>query len=169
MTASRLGECQHCERDGVPAYDYTGRIVDPELAANVELAREDDAIFAACADCIHGGNVRKRPYELERMRPIANRFAPDANAALDSYHLIPHIPLMMQSEDWPMCCNDWCEFTGNPPDLNVSVRVPVENEFWDRGPSEFDSGFELQPESLREICLFRCLTCSKTYFIWQPT
>lgn len=169
MEESDLGECQHCESPGIPSYNYRGEIIDPTLAANSELASKDNGIFAACAPCIHGGNLRKDEYELGRVRPIIDSFASDRIAAVRSYHLIPHIPLMMQDEDWPMCCGDWCEFIGNPPDYEASVRVPFEYQFWDHRPVNRKRDYELRPESLREVCLFRCLSCPRTYFIWQPT
>ena len=169
LKESGLGECQHCERVGVPSFNYRGIIIDPQLAANTELASQDNDIFAACSDCIHGGNIRKDDYEVGQIQGIINSFASDKEAAVRSYHLIPRIPLMMQNEDWPLCCNDWCEFIGNPADYEASVRVPNENKFWDHGPSNHSFDFELRPESLREVCLFRCVSCPKTYFIWQPT
>lgn len=169
LEESDLGECQHCERPSIPSYAYRGEIINPQLAANVELASEDNEIFAACADCIHAGNLRKDDYELSQIQGIVNSFATDRELAIRNYYLIPHIPLMMQREDWPMCCGDWCEFIGNPPDDNASVRVPFEYEYWKTRPMKQAFDHELRPESLREVCLFRCLSCPKTYFIWQPT
>jgi hypothetical protein len=169
LNESGLGECQHCERPTIPAYKYNGLIVDLSRAANPALAAEDNVIFAACADCIHGGNLRKDDYELRQIQPIIVAFANDSESAVRNYHLIPHVPLMMQREDWPMCCGDWCEFIGNPPDYDASVRVPSEYQFWNRQPVNRAFGFDLRPESLREVCLYRCLTCPKKYFIWQPT
>src|SRR5689334_13176110 len=93
---SDLGECQHCERPTVPSYKYHGEIIDPGLAANPALAAEEREIFAACADCILGGNLRKDDYELKQIRPIIAAFAKDGESAIRRYHQIPHIPLMMQ-------------------------------------------------------------------------
>jgi hypothetical protein len=169
LRVSELGDCQFCERPGVPSYKYTGIIVHPSQAANAALAAEEPELFAACADCIHAGHVRKDDYEISRILDVLNAFATDQARAVSDYHLTPHIPLMMQDEDWPFCCNDWCEFIGNPADDEASVRVPANFTYWDHRPTPCQWDFELRPESLREVCLFRCLSCPKTYFIWQPT
>ncbi|MGC4006398.1 MAG: CbrC family protein [Pirellulales bacterium] len=169
LVESDLGVCQHCARQGFAAYDYHGEIVDSHAAANVALALVEKEIYAACAPCIHDGNIRKRDYELERIRPIVDEFARDKTVAIRDYHRIPHIPLMMQDADWPMCCGDWCEFLGNPPDFETSLSVPFHFRFWDHSPAEYLATQSLVPESLREVCLFRCLACTNSYFIWQPT
>jgi hypothetical protein len=161
LAQSNLGSCQHCERTEFSSYDYCGEIINPRLAANVELATTDNKIFAACAACIHGGNIRKTDFELGRVQPIIDSFALDKVSAARNYHLIPHIPLMMQDQDWPMCCGDWCEYVGNPKDDEESVRVPSQFQFWDHRPSNETVDDELRPESLREVCLFRCLSCAR--------
>ncbi|MCC9656698.1 CbrC family protein [Rhodopirellula halodulae] len=169
LEPSELGECQCCERAAAVSYNYRGEIVDPSAAANSKLAEEEPEIYAACAGCINAGLVRKSEYEIADIQKLINRFASDKQDAVKQYHRIPHIPLMMQGEDWPLCCGDWCEFIGVPTDYNESVRVVSQHQFWDRRPVEPHWDFELKPESLREICIFRCLSCRKTYFIWQPT
>jgi hypothetical protein len=169
LTPSDLGDCQLCERIGVTSYSFTGVITDPSRAANPQLAQEDPHVFALCAACILGGNVRKHDSEIAEIRRIVNAFAVDRAAAIANYHTLPHIPLMMQHRDWPMCCGDWCEFYGNPADYRESVEVPSLHQFWDYRPHKWDRDFELKPESLREVCVFRCLTCNRSYFIWQPT
>lgn len=169
LESSGLGEYQCCERAGVVSYNYRGEIAAPSAAANPQLADEEPEIFAACADCINAGLVRKSDYEIGEIQTLINAYASDKQNAAQQYHRIPHIPLMMQREDWPLCCGDWCEFVGVPADYDESVRVPSQNQFWDRRPIEPHWDFELKPESLREIRLFKCLLCDKTYFVWQPT
>ena len=164
-----LGEdapCQRCQRDDAVAYDDTGRIIAPTRAADVELAMQDDDIFAAC---IQGGNLTKNASEIDEVRPVINRFAADPKAALAAFSETPHIPLLMRDSDWPICCGDLCEFRGNPASYDVSVLVPVRCQFWDRQPAAWRYDYELQPESLRQVCLFRCQGCEMTYFVWQPT
>lgn len=161
--------CQHCQRDDVVVYDYIGRIIDPTRAADVALATDDNEIFAACADCILGGNLQKNASEIDDVRRVVNRFAADPKAALAAFSETPHIPLMMQDSDWPICCGELCEFRGNPANYDESVLVPARNQFWDRQPTDWQSDFDLRPEALREVCLFKCQSCEKTYFIWQST
>ncbi|MCA9068781.1 MAG: hypothetical protein KDA84_07655 [Planctomycetaceae bacterium] len=162
-------ECHHCERDDVPIYDFRGVIVDPSLAKNPQLAIEEPEVSELCADCVLSGNIIKDPYEISRIQGIVNTYARDKDAAIANYHTIPHIPLMMQDEDWPMCCGDWCEFQGCPPDYAASVQVPSLHRYWDRRPKNPHWDFELKPESLREVNIFRCFQCKTSYFIWQPT
>lgn len=169
LESSELGDCQCCERASVVSYAYRGEIVDPSAAANPQLAEEDPAIHAACADCINDGLVRKDDYEISEIQSVINAFANNKEKVIDQYHQIPHIPLMMQREDWPMCCGDWCEFTGVPADYDESVKVPAQHQFWERRPVDPHWDFELRPESLCEVCIFQCLSCDKSYFIWQPT
>ncbi len=106
LEPSELGECQHCERSDYKSFDYRGEIIDPSLAANPSLASEDPEIHAACAKCIQGGNLRKSQHEIREIQTVIDGFADDSVDAIRSYHTIPHIPLMMQREDWPICCND---------------------------------------------------------------
>lgn len=112
LKPSGLGDCQCCERAGVVSYDYRGKIVDPAAAANPKLAEEEPEIHAACADCISGGLVQKDDSAIGELKGIINAFAGDKATATQQYHRIPNIPLMMQHDDWPMCCGDWCEFVG---------------------------------------------------------
>jgi hypothetical protein len=108
-------------------------------------------------------------FEIDELAPVIWRFGAERDLAISNYHQIPHIPLMMQHADWPVCCNDWCEFTGNPTDYDASVQVPSSHQFWELGPARLGFDFELQPESLSEVCIFRCFKCERSYFIWQPT
>lgn len=169
LEESGLGDCQHCRRRGVPSYRYNGLIINPQLAANTEQAIKDNEIYAACANCINGGNLRKGDFRMYEIQPIINSFAIDKEAAARNYHLIPQIPCMLQRDDWPMCCGDWCEFIGNPEDDEASVCVPSQYQLWDERPVNWRFDDELLPEDLFEVSLFRCLTCPKKYFIWQST
>ena len=162
-------QCHHCERVDVPIYNFRGSIVNPELAKDQQLAIDEPEVSELCSACILGGNVQKDDYEISRIRGIVDSGSRDPETAIASYQTIPHIPLMMQDEDWPMCCNDWCEFVGIPADYDASVLVPSQHRYWNHGPQNWDADFELRPESLREVCLFHCLSCDESYFIWQPT
>lgn len=162
-------ECHHCGRKDVPIYSYTGTIVDPTRAADPDLAREEPEVSELCADCILGGNVRKYDSAVREIMRTVNAFAADPRQALEEYHRTPDIPLFLQREDWPMCCGQWCEFTGVPKDYEDSRQVPARHSFWDRGPREWTYGDGLMPESLREVSLFRCLICPQLWFTWQCT
>jgi uncharacterized protein CbrC (UPF0167 family) len=169
LESSELDDCQCCERAGVASYDYRGEMADPSTVANPQLAEEEPKIHAACAHCINGGFVRKDEYEIGEIQSIISTFTSEKEKVAQQYHRTPNIPLMMQREDWPMCCGDWCEYIGAPADYDESVQVPACHQFWNRRPVEPHWDLELKPESLRDVCIFRCHSCDKTYFIWQPT
>ena len=59
--------------------------------------------------------MRKSDYEISEIQKLINAHASDKHNAVQQYNRIPHVPLMMQREDWPLCCGDWCEFVGFPP------------------------------------------------------
>ena len=166
---SDLGECQCCERTDVPSYDYRGEILEPALAANPELAMSEPEIHAACDKCILSGAVKKSAHEISEVQKLIDEISRNNPNALEQYHQIPHIPLMMQREDWPHCCDAWCEYTGVPSNQQESVAVPATYQFWNRQPANPHWDFELRPESLNEVCLFQCTSCDKLFFIWQPT
>ena len=159
--------CHFCESETFPVYSYFGTILHPEYAANPELARDEPEISELCAECILGGHV-ERDINPE-IEDTINRFAKDRNEALKSYHKIPNIPFFLQYADWPMCCGDWCEFAGVPISNEESINIPNFWNYWERGPKAWKADYELIPESLHEISLFKCLECEKKYFTWQFT
>ncbi|MFO0799099.1 MAG: hypothetical protein U0804_16650 [Gemmataceae bacterium] len=161
--------CHHCERSDVPVYGFDGEIVNPDLAKNPALAADEPQVSELCASCILGGNVRKSAYRIREITPIVTRWAADPVRAIEEYHRTPDIPLLMQRYDWPMCCGGWCEFVGTPDTRDVSRQVPHGFRYWERGPVEWHFRYELLPESLREVSLFRCALCGGGWFVWQPT
>jgi hypothetical protein len=113
----------------LPIYRYSGEIIDPSLAADPVLAAEAPDIGECCADCIVGGNLRKANYRVRDARRMIARFASGEVRQLEEYHRLPEIPLFLQRDDWPICCGDWCEFTGIPTDYEESRKVPAEYEY----------------------------------------
>lgn len=159
--------CHFCESDDVPIYEYNGVILHPDHAANPELAREEPEVSELCAKCILGGHIEK---EIEpSIQATLNRFATDKQAALAAFQRTPDIPLFLQFQDWPMCCGQWCEFIGIPASYEESTAIPNQYRYWEREPRAWLADYDLMPESLREISLFRCLLCAKQFFTWQFT
>ncbi len=90
----------------------------------------------------------------------------------DELRRTPHIPLFLQGEDWPYCCGDFMEYIGTPSSYDESIRVAREMDHWDHGPRSFSAVYgemALEPESLEEVCIFRCFDCSSKVFTWQAT
>ncbi len=148
-------------------FNFDGEIIDPDLAANPQLARDEPEVSELCAECILGGNIRK-DFTPEIQNTI-NRFAADHDTALAAFGRTPNIPLFIQYIDWPMCCGDWAEFIGTPENADESETVPQRFHYWERGPRDWTSDHALRPESLREVSLFRCTTCDRQLFAWQFT
>lgn len=161
--------CHFCESSRDPIYSYNGLIVAPDLAANPELAHEEPEISELCARCIVSGHVQKDVENLPIIRQIIDRFAGDKQLALKSFHRTPDIPLCFGDQDWPICCRDWCEFVGVPSTHSEAKTVPRDYRFWLHEPVDWMADYDLKPESLREVNLFRCVRCSKQYFFWYPS
>jgi hypothetical protein len=163
------GQCHHCGRTASPLFYYSGTIVDPDLSSDPALAREEPDVCEACGPCIVGGNLCKNDHVIGIATRLLRRFGADIPSMLDALNRTPKSPLFLQDFDWPVCCGEWCEFTGYPRTYEESVQVPSTRTLWRRGPAEWDYGFDLQPETLDEVSLFRCLHCSRPYFVWQCT
>ncbi len=163
------GECHHCGRVVSPLFYYSGEIVDPNLSSDPRLAREEPRVCEACGPCILGGNLRRDDYTVGIATRKLRQFGADVPRMLDALHRMPNAPLFLQGFDWPVCCGEWCEFTGCPQTYEESAQVPAERTLWRRGPAEWDYGFDLQPETLDEVSFFRCLHCAHLYFVWQCT
>lgn len=160
--------CQQCERPERPVFGYTGTIVDPHLAANVELAQEEPEVFYLCADCIQGGNVvRSNQRDVEQ---TVQRLATDPARAWQAFNWLPGIPLFLQGcFDWPFCCDTWCEFTGSPVDFQQLLATQQSQQYWEKGLGKTPRKFDTQgaPESLREVSLFACSCCLACYYTDQ--
>ena len=160
--------CQQCERPQVPAYRYTGEIIDPRKAADTQLAEEEPEVHYLCADCIHGGNVQRT--DTWAVEHTIQRFAADPQKAWREFHLLPDAPLFLLGKlDWPFCCNTWYEFVACPTSLQELFAVQQSHQYWENGPAakprDFHSGGP--PESLREISLFACASCTNRYYTDQ--
>lgn len=159
--------CHFCESDESPIYNYNGVILNPDQAANPDLAKGAPEISELCAKCILGENVEKDI--APRIQKTINRFANDKQASLQEFHRTPDIPLFFHYQDWPMCCGQWCEFVGVPTSYEESKGVPQSWNYWEHEPRAWEADYELMPESLREISLFRCISCERPHFTWQCT
>ena len=90
----------------------------------------------------------------------------------DEFRRTPTFPLFLQGEDWPFCCGDFAEFQGTPKTYEESIRIGREWALWDRKFTTYEDLFgdmTLEPESLREVSLFRCPRCEKEIYTWQCT
>lgn len=160
--------CHHCERDDRPIFEYSGRIVDPKLAADPALAEEEPEVSELCADCILGGNVVRDMDD--RLRALVDKLS-DSRRLWREFQQLPEIPLFLQGFDWPLCCGDWCELVGCADNHRSLVERHEQSRAWDRGPTSYRRDFRSDgaPESLREISFFRCHHCRRETHIDQFT
>jgi len=46
---------------------------------------------------------------------------------------IPAIPPSLQTWEWPLCCDDWCEFTGSPENIGELLDMVRTHSAWSDG------------------------------------
>lgn len=155
----------------------------------IEVAIDDDEWDASsdcteelCADCIRRLPLRKfSPRNGERVvQQMINLHHPKGTLSgerrinklvsiCDEHRRTPTFPLFIQGEDWPYCCGDFCEYVGAPESYEESIRIGREMDSWEGDFEKLYGDMALEPEDLSEVCIFRCLTCSKKMFTWQAT
>lgn len=170
LCVSELGPCQHCARPDVPAYNFWGEVIDPNLAADVELAIEEPELNCLCADCINGGNIRRT--DTWAVEDTVSRFAGDEAMVWREFNKLPDIPLFIQGKlDWPLCCGGWTEFIGAPSTLAELLALQKTHQYWKAGPSNTPRDFvrDGPPESLYEVSAFACPACNSRYYTDQFT
>lgn len=164
------GVCHLCEFRQEAVYPYYGEIIDPELARNPELARQEPEVSELCAGCINGGNVKRT--DAWTVSEVVSRFSSEPARAWLGFNKLPNIPLFIQGVfDWPMCCGDWCEFVGSPSSLVELQAAQRSRQYWAKGPSAEPRDFvkDGPPESFQEVSMFACKHCASGYYTDQFT
>ena len=169
LTPCGGSQCHHCECSGVPIYSYGGYIVDPTLAKNPQLAREEPDVYELCAECIVGGNVRKHESSMREIVRTIQAFATDRQRATEEYHGTPDLPLF-QGKVWPMCCGDFAEYVGEypPPGTGFGSYQP-----W-QPMNDLVARFRLEDfypldklAVMHTMALFHCPRCPRKYWVFQ--
>lgn len=168
-------ECPACHRH-LPLFPIEAAI------DNDEWTVEADCPEALCAECIRRMRLRQfAPRDGEAtVQQIINASFPKGTLSgerrinklvsiCDEFRRTPTLPLFLQDEDWPWCCGDFCEYLGVPASYEESIRIGREMQLWGGDYRQRYGEMTLEPESLSEVCLFRCLTCDKRVFTWQMT
>ena len=168
-------ECRLCQRH-VPLYPIEAAIEDDEWSVRAHC------VHKLCVDCIRRLPLRRFvPRNGERIvQEMINEHYPKGTLSgeqrinklvsiCDEYRRTPTFPLFLQGEDWPWCCGNFCEYLGVPGSYEESIRIGREMECWEGNFQELYGEMTLEPESLNEVCIFRCLTCGKQVFTWQMT
>ena len=149
---------------------------------NDEWSYSSDECEALCAGCIRRLPLRRFAWRdsERRISQIVNEHHPKGTlngaqrqsklvSICDEYRRSPEFPLFLQNEDWPYCCGNFCEYLGVPESYEQSIQIGREMQCWEGDFTELYGDMTLEPESLNEVCLFRCLTCDARMFTWQCT
>ena len=153
--------CDLCGDGESPCYRYCA--ADESSNQYMEIG--------ACAACISGGKARKHRREIEEILKVLEKHSSSPAKLLDAYCRTPDFFRINGSSDWPVCCDDLCEYVGHPPSMEAARLVPSEYQEWQWGPigTEYCAPYELLAELVEEVLLFECLTCGKKYFISNNT
>ncbi len=168
-------ECHVCNKTNTDLYQYQGKV-------QLENGEIDDDIYAVCADCILTKNLN-HICDFEYIRTIENYFATTGltieeqqlrkRLLIGKYQKTPDIPIFMQYEDRPLCCNDITEFVGHPIDKNELYKMTENVIYWEKQIKEKSKSYDFRkfgdPESFRDVASFKCSHCDKQYFTFQFT
>ena len=168
-------ECPCCHRHGA-LFPIEAAIDDDEWSVAADCPEE------ICSDCIRRLPLRKfSPRTGEKVvQELINAYYAKGTLSgeqrinrlvsiCDEYRRTPMYPLFLQNEDWPWCCGDFCEYLGVPESYEESIRIGHEMQMWRGDYKQKYGDMTLEPESLNEVCIFRCLKCGKQVFTWQMT
>jgi len=162
-------QCHHCERTDAPIYSYIGHIVDPTLAKNPDLARQEPDVYELCADCILGGNVRKDEGAMREIMPTIEAFAADRLRMVEAYHRTPRLAFF-QGDTWPMCCGEFAEYVGDYPTAGTAFGDYKQWQPMNSLMAQFrlEDFYPLEKlQVMHTMALFRCLHCAKRYWAFQ--
>lgn len=167
-------ECHVCGRTDVDLYQYQGEY-QPE---NGEI---DEDIYAAFAECILTkklSHISASEYietvkdYLSNARISAEERLQLEEKLIEKYQKTPDVPVFLQYDDRPLCCDDITEFTGYPKNEEELFEKTKNSVYWER--KEFDSNkYDFKksgsPESLSDVATFKCSRCGRNFFTFQFT
>jgi hypothetical protein len=163
---SYYSQCQVCESPGVPVYPCQGRLIRED-----GTTERDHDVYVACEKCLKARRIEHiDEYYLNEF--IASR-VDDAAVALDLMRQTPRCPNFVQDSDWPICCRQLTEYTGEPT-LDEAQELDCSGQYWSQGPETFDTPVVgLVPKErlsvLGGVSAFRCQVCGKKFWIFQFT
>jgi hypothetical protein len=169
-----------CDVCGVnhPAYPVFGK-------ARVKQSRKEQAVDAACESCLKAGRVAqvKGPEAEEALRRYLRQYHKRAKKAvidartaalLNDLTTMPcHLPPFRQRFDWPCCCGELTEYQGCPAKDTRLMEVP-DCLHWEGGAADDVGGINFtgwaeETDVPHDTGVFRCLSCQRQYFVFQPT
>ena len=171
-------ECHVCDRKDTDLYAYQGTVYDE----NGNALDDSYDSYAVCADCILAGRVT-HTCDFVYIKTI-DRYLESSGLAtekkplmrtclIDKYQRTPDIPIFMQYEDRPLCCNDITEFIGYPVNDKEFSEISEQYTYWEKEVKSEYEGYDFRkygsPESYRNVAVFKCRCCGKFYYTFQST
>lgn len=168
-------ECHVCHRTDIALYPYQGK-------CRFENGETDDDIYVACRDCILTENL-SHSCDFEYIRTIEHYIVRSGlpveeqelqkKVLIEKYQRTPAVPVFMQYEDRPLCCNDITEFTGHPADQEELYTMTANARYWEKEvkgiKEQYDFRKQGNPESFRDVASFKCRHCDQQYITFQFT
>lgn len=161
-------ECQHCGKSDVTVYDFQGEIINPELSAAPEIAKEEPEIYYACKTCIESGNLIPDDFhedEIKRASPTS------LHSVIESkeFRCKPYV-MFLQGPQWPYCCDDMTEYLGEVPNKGDNYSQykcwePMSPAVSNHQLADFYPLDKL--EVLYSMNLFKCQHCQTKYWNFQ--
>ena len=156
-------DCQVCGAIA-PVYVCQGRAVPgPGESA------EERLVYVACADCIRGGRVEQDVQH--QIEAGARRHAVRPEEAFALLRRTPPLAHFIQRFDWPFCCGEPAELTGEPtPD--EAAELDRNGRYWEGGPATARTpAVDLVPSDrlavMGGVSAFRCRTCGTFSWTFQ--
>ncbi|MCA8913268.1 MAG: CbrC family protein [Planctomycetes bacterium] len=164
-------ECHVC--------DAVGTVYPMRATVRLGDGQTED-ISAVCESCLNTGiNIE---YEFNFKENVLKYFKRDSSnedpktLMLQALERLAHNPRpakCVQGFDWPLCCNDFCEFLGSPANAEAYEAFRIDARFWVGGPAgkHLSRNFLVEgpPELWTEVSFFRCSHCGKKHYIDQYT
>ncbi len=168
-------ECHVCGKTHIDLYPYQGKLT-------FENGKVDDDIYAACAGCLLT-KALSHNCDFEYIKTI-DKYLATSNLnteqqqirkiqLIEKYQKTPDIPLFMQYQDRPLCCNDITEFSGHPVNKEELYKMTENTIYWEKEIKEKSELYDFRkvgnPESLNDVSSFKCLHCNRQFFTFQFT
>lgn len=166
--------CPACEKPAQVLYPASGELIGCG-------ERDGQTCHEVCAACLKAGRVEHvsewrtddiiRAYVQTQVKPAARRRKVEA-ALKAELRSTPRFARFAQGDDWPLCCERVTEFRGSPRSLRALIRLSRSATYWEQrvvAPCPYDFETDGEPESLREVSIFKCAQCATEHWVFQFT
>ncbi len=132
---------------------------------------EERLVYVACAECIRGGRVAQDVQH--QIEAVARRHATRPEETVALLRRTPPLAHFIQRFDWPFCCGEPSELTGDPT-LDEAAELDRGGRYWEGGPATARTpAADLVPSDrlavMGGVSAFRCRTCGTASWTFQFT